>query len=151
MKTKLLGILVLWLLLSTSSMAQVRLSFHQLPAKLKDKATLIVLGRYQRFRGPCYPMRMKGGKMGRRWSMYFGFSVKKIAKGKMKLPLVNLSEYDLPANQAHIFRKFKTFEYYWLLLRPSERTQEMLNKDYIVLRHKVSAAEVVGIYPAKKE
>lgn len=146
----LLGVLVLWVLLGNESMAQVRLSFQQLPVPLKNQSTLIVLGKYKRFRGPCHPMRMKGGKMGRRWSMYFGFRVEKIAKGNMKLPLINLNKYSLPTDQAHIFRDFKTYQYYWLLLRPSEQTQKMLDKNYIVLRHKVSAKEVVAIYPAKE-
>jgi hypothetical protein len=146
----LLGVFVLWTLLGNESIAQVRLSFQQLPVQLKNQSTLIVLGKYKRFRGPCYPMRMKEGKMGRRWSMYFGFSVKRIAKGNMKLPLIRLSKYDLPTNQANVFRDFKTYQYYWLLLRPSEQTQKLLDKNYIVLRHRVSAKEVVAIYPAEE-
>ncbi|WP_299462487.1 hypothetical protein [uncultured Microscilla sp.] len=147
---KMVGLLVLCLLVHCQSMGQVRLNFDQIPAHFKAKAPVIVLGRYQRFRGPCRPAHLKGGKMGRRWQMHEGFDIVKAYKGNIKLPLVKINRYSLPKSQPHICRDLKVYRYYWVLIRPADNTQKAFSKEHTILPYLVSFKEIVAIYPAKK-
>jgi len=133
------------------SQADQEFTVTDLPDSLKSKANIVVLAKYRRYRGPCMPVRMKGGKMGRRWRMYYGFGIEQVLKGKVTPGIVKINTYSLPKNEANIVSKFEGYQMYWVFINPSEQTRKAFTEKYIRLNHSVTPEEVVAILPAKTE
>lgn len=148
-----LRVLLISLLFTSVAMSQADHKFTQadLPDSLTNKAEIVFLATYRRYRGPCTPVRMKGGKMGRRWRMYYGFGIQKRLKGKVVPDIVTINTYQLPKNHPINSNSYTRYQDYWVFINPSERTQKAFAEKYTQLSHTVSLGEIVAILPAKKE
>lgn len=148
-----LRVLLISLLFTSVAMSQVDNKFTQadLPDSLTAKAEIIFLAKYRRYRGPCTPVRMKGGKMGRRWRVYYGFGIQKKLKGEIVPDIVQISTHHLPKSHPINSNSYTRYQDYWVFINPSERTQKAFAEKYSQLSHTVLLEEIVAILPAKTE
>ncbi|OJJ22420.1 hypothetical protein BKI52_06990 [marine bacterium AO1-C] len=139
-------------LLAPGVMSQAAHEFAvtDLPDSLKSKAEIVVLTKYQSYRGPCIPVRMKGGKRGRRWSRYYAFGVQQRLKGTVTPPNFRINTYSLPKNHSLMVSKVESQQHYWVFINPNEQTRKVFSERY-PRRHAVTQAEIVAILPAKTE
>ncbi len=145
--------LFFFILLPPVAMSQVvhQFTMSDLPDSLTTRAEIVVLAKYRSFRGPCVPARMKGGKMGRRWSLHFGFRVQKVQKGEVNCGVIKINTYQLPQEHSTVYSKPNRNQYYWVLINPTKPTRKVFAEQYPRLNHSVTLAELVAILPAKKE
>jgi len=152
MSQKLFVILIL-LLFAPCVMSQINKEFTavDLPNSLKSKAGIIVLTKYRSYRGPCVPVRMKEGKMGRRWRIYYGFEVQQVLERQVTKGIMKINTQNLPQDEEVIASKFKLSQMYWVFINPSEQTRKAFSEKYLPMDHSVTPTEIVAILPAKTE
>lgn len=133
---------------SLNAMSQTSFTYDQLPTALKEKASVVFLGKYERFRGPCMPFRMKNGKRGRRWRSHQGFYVEELKKGTMKANVIQVNTLTLPKDQTKVAQKLELYGYYWLLLKPGAQSKKRLAERRGQLNYIMPSGEVLAILPA---
>ena len=131
--------LTLWLFFIIANMtvyAQSPLSYNEIADSLKNKAEIIFLGKYRNYRGAGF--RSQGRHIHR---LHDGFEVVEVLKGE-------LNSQNVPKGG---LKYYKTYQYYWVLLTPSQNTSRLLLQKIIDPAKRINEEEVIAILPAKTE
>jgi len=116
--------------------AQTPLDYGEITDSLKNKAEVIFLGKYKSYRGAGF--RSQGRNIHR---LHFGFEVVKVMKGE-------INTQNMPKGG---LKYYKTSQYYWILLTPSQNTKRLLLQKMIDPAKLINEEEVIAILSAKTE
>ncbi|OJJ22419.1 hypothetical protein BKI52_06985 [marine bacterium AO1-C] len=116
--------------------AQKTLHYDDIADSLKNKAEIIFLGKYKGYRGAGF--RSHGRNIHR---LHHGFEVVKVMKGDLKTK--NVPRGGL--------KYYKTYQYYWVLLSPSQSMRQLLSQKLIDPAKWIKEENFVAILPAKAE
>ena len=115
--------------------------FQQLPAEVREKATVIFEGTYGERRGP--PVYIGGGTTA--WRLESYFDVKKVYRGKVvaKTILIN-SRVSPKINDVSV--NLKSGRDYLVLLRPNEKSMKLISsRKYISVHDRLQEEELIAI------
>jgi hypothetical protein len=123
-------------------------AFLRLPADIRDKATLVLSGKYEVGRGPDEPL----PNGGHRWARLQGFTVATVYRGSLRAEYVGL-EFAYPPNTWADGLSLVPGRDYLLVLRPSDESWKVLRTpgrthDY---RDVLSKAEVLALVALREE
>jgi hypothetical protein len=117
-------------------------AFYELPAQVREQATLIVAGTYAEGRTPC--IFMPDGS--RAWSMEALIQIKKVYRGEARGKFVYIDWFDL----LHRGMKLKRDHTYLVLLRPNERSTQSIRKgEHVAFWDALDDEEIIAIVELK--
>ena len=116
-------------------------AFNQLPPQVREQATIVVTGTYGKGRGAC--IFMPDGS--RRWALEYWFLITKVYRGKVAGRSININSAMLPKNQ-YVSLKLEAGRDYLVLLRPSEKSMEVIKKGrYVPVWDALHDEEIIAI------
>lgn len=142
--THLLGIAMLLTLLAPQQQ-NLPDAFYELPAQVRERATLIITGTYGEGRSPC--IFMPDGT--RRWYLVSSFQITNVYRGEAggKFIYLNKSSFlETKADSVQLTRDHR----YLLLLRPSEESMKSIRAgEYVPVWDALEGKEIIAIVELK--
>jgi len=119
--------------------------FHQLPAQVREKATVIFTGTYGEGRSPCIFM-PDGSRI---WALEPWFNVKKVYRGKVGGKTVQINSRVSPKiNDVSV--NLKIGRDYLVLLRPNEQSMKAIEAgEYVPVWDALQGEEILAIVELK--
>lgn len=119
--------------------------FYQLPAEVRERATLIIKGAYGQGRTPCQFLRDGS----RRWFLDSWINVKQVYRGQVGRKFININTAMLPTSQ-HVSSKLEQDHSYLVLLRPGAQKMKMIaTRQGITFWDSLRDDEIVAIVELK--
>ena len=137
----LMAILLLMFLPPTQNNQTLPAEFYRIPEPVRDRATVIVSGRYGQGRTPC--LFMADGS--RRWFLDSWFDIKKVYRGAVGSKLIRINPAML-LKSGYVKERLEREGKYLVLLRPSgEKMKWIRSREGISFWEALKDDEVVAI------
>ena len=136
-----MAILLLMFLPPTQNNQTLPAEFYRIPEPVRDRATVIVSGRYGQGRTPC--LFMADGS--RRWFLDSWFDIKKVYRGAVGSKLIRINPAMLPKS-GYVKERLEREGKYLVLLRPgSEKMKQIRTRGGISFLEAVKEEEIIAI------
>ncbi len=121
--------------------------FYEIPASVRNAATVVVAGKYMEGRSPCIPGGVEGIEGTREWYLLTGFSLTKIYRGDVGTDYLGIGQGFPP--KAFVTAPLTVGNSYLVLLNPYSASQKWMktkegSRDFL---DTLSAEEILAIQP----
>ena len=133
--------ILLLMFLPPSQNNQLPAKFYRIPEPIRDRATIIVSGRYGQGRTPC--VFMPDGS--RRWFLDSWFDIKKVYRGEVGSKFIRVNTAMLPKSE-YVKEGLEREGEYLVLLRPnSEKMKQIRTRGGVSFLEAVKEEEIIAI------
>jgi hypothetical protein len=137
--------LAILLLMPVSQNQNLPDAYYQLPAQVREKATMIATGTYAQGRSP-YVLMPDGTQV---WARTSWFRITKVYRGKVAGRSISINSSMLPKTE-NVSAKLEVGREYLVLLRPGSKSLKALEaREYVPFRDALRDDEIIAIVRLK--